>query len=179
MTQRNRQPQQRFQSRTRTAQRLWGTTNIASNITQSAITGQLVFNLTTNIEVSLGANLVDSTLLRTRGRFVFRGVEVGSNAFQNVAMGVMWAPSGMDSGDFPDLFLGTGDWPVYQGLGLENHGTALGTDLPYAPPEMFVDSKAMRRQNNNDSDLFLVFQVAASDLDLSVTGVIRCLFLIP
>ncbi len=143
------------------------------------VANQVVLNLTTNIETSLGHNLVDVTLLRTRGRFVLVDNEAGTQGPQQWFIAVMWAPAGMDAGDFPDLALGTGDFPVYEAGGRIHGGSVEATAPLDLGDSIVLDSKAKRKQNNNDSDLFMVVQTELSSLNVKFIGVIRTLFLIP
>ena len=163
-------------------ERQWGIHSSNQTLSTAGHAGMLSFDLSANIETSIGANLHNVTVSALKYRIRVRCVAAPTvfATFQ-VAFGIMWATNdaiAQGGLSLPQPSIDDGDW-IWHNIRSWQADVATALAPLHPRDDMVIDNKSMRKQRENNSTLILIADgiTIPSSMQIIVGG--RALFLLP
>ena len=163
---------------TRPYQLQWGSTAISLALTTGGTGGQQSQDIGAAVETALARSLANATVMRIRGRLMLVNGAAPLAGQNNVQLGVGWFVSDIDNADFPSLAAGDGSWIVYETFPIASAGALTTGNEAGLIGGYVIDSKAMRKANQNAKSLFAVGQMSGGG-DVTISGILRVLIKMP
>ena len=145
--------------------RVWTTVASTKIISSAGQAGQQADDVGTNLQAGIGiSHLVGYTL----GPFyldllVESDTDNAGIALNRLHVGVGIYAGSIDPGDFPDLSLYDGDWPLYGTMAFQSPGAVSTIVVPESGSHKSIVSRASRRIDRVGEVPWLVFQQSGTE----------------